>query len=134
MEQPVKGDFYLQITCDFEDLANLSKNQLLCLSKFNFKSYLRKPIRNAAFGYLMKEKSQLSKGKDLVHLKLEMQNYLKSRNGLSSFEGQNIFMVKMRNMFLKCNFPSMFSDKTCVFHDSDDSHEGEDSIPSVPLL
>ena len=56
-----------------------------------------------------------------------MQKYLKSGNGLSSYESQNIFMMKMRNMVLMHNFPSMFSDKKCIFRENDDSHKDDDS-------
>ena len=97
---------------------------MFCLSKFTFKNVLKKAISKAAFSFLIDEKSKLSKGRQLKYTKLQMQNYLKPGHGLSSIDSQNIFMMKMRNMFLKCNFPSMFNNMKC---ESDKRCQNEDS-------
>ena len=62
----------------------------------------------------MSEKQKLSKGKNLNYPSLQTQNYLKSGTGLSTQDLKQIYSVRTRNLFLKTNFPGMFSDDQCV--------------------
>ena len=66
------------------------------------------------FRRLLADKQKLSKGKEINYYKFETQNYLKSGHGLSVQTMRKIYHTRCRETFLKCNFPSSFSDKNCV--------------------
>ena len=45
---------------------------------------------------------------------LKTQNYLKPGTGLTTQDMKQIYLIRARNLFLKTNFPGMFSDNKCV--------------------
>ena len=62
----------------------------------------------------MEQTSRLSKGSEIIYTKLNMQSYLKPGNNLSVIDMRTIFMIRMRNLNIKCNFPSMYNDRKCI--------------------
>ena len=93
------------------------------LSKKEFKKIVKKACRVSSFSYLLKEKSKLRKGKDIEYDQLQTQNYLMPGYGLNSDSMKKIFMIRSRNLDIKCNFPGKYLDKKCVANDC----EGNDS-------
>ena len=67
-----------------------------------------------AFSYLLNEKNKLSKGKHLAYNSFKTQNYLRPWTGLSSHDIKQIYSIRTRNLYLKTNFPGMFTDDKCV--------------------
>ena len=80
----LKGDFIFTVKKDLSEVnIHLSFQQIQCLSKYQFKKLTKKACSNAAFCYLMSEKTKLSKGSEIKYDKLEMQKYLQPGNNLS---------------------------------------------------
>ena len=100
---------------DLKDLKiNLSFNEIALLSKRKFKMIVRNACIEMCFNELLNDKSKLSKGSEIVYTKFSTQNYLKPGHGLSIEKMRRIYHARCRETFLKCNFPSNFSDKKCV--------------------
>ena len=78
---------------DADELGISSLDTLLTLSKLKFKRTIKRLIHEAGFKFLLSEKSKLSKGKELSYSKHEMQNYLKSGNGLTNNESKQDLSV-----------------------------------------
>ena len=62
----------------------------------------------------MTTKTTQSKGDNLNYFHLKTQNYLKPGTKLSTQDMKQIYSIRTRNLFLKTNFPCMFSDSKCV--------------------
>ena len=84
------------------------------LSKYKFKKIVKQACYKSAFEYLLCEKKNLSKGENLEYSSLKTQSYLKPGTGLSTRDMKQIYSIRTRNLFLKTNFPGMFSDNKCV--------------------
>ena len=84
------------------------------LSKQKFKSMIKSACKEACFQHLLTEKNKLGKGSEIKYSKLETQNYLKPGNDLSIEIMRRIYHTRCREIDLKCNFPSRFSDKRCL--------------------
>ena len=111
------------MTKDLKDLnINLSFSEISELSKQSFKTMVKKACKETCFQELLAEKQKLSKGKEIPYIKFETQAYLKPGNGISSDMMRKIYHTRCREIYLKCNFPSNFSDKKCFGPCSD----GED--------
>ena len=110
-----KQDWSNQILEDLKELEiSLSFNEIEQQSKYMFKKLVKQACFKAAFRYLINEKQKLSKGANLEYLSLKTQSYLRSGTGLSTQDIKEIFSIRTRNLFLKTNFPGMFSDDKCV--------------------
>ena len=110
-----KQDWSNQILEDLKELEiSLSFNEIEQQSKYMFKKLVKQACFKAAFRYLFNEKQKLSKGANLEYLSLKTQSYLRSGTGLSTQDIKEIFSIRTRNLFLKTNFPGMFSDDKCV--------------------
>ena len=100
---------------DMKDLKiNLSFNEIALLSKRKFKMIVRYACIELCFNELLSDKSKLSKGSEIVYTKFSTQNYLKPGYGLSIEMMRRIYHTRCRETYLKCNFPSNFTDKKCV--------------------
>ena len=86
---------------------------------------MRKSCNQAAFKYLMNDKSRLSKGREIKYCKLETQTYFLPGNNLSVDCMRQIYCIRMRNLQLKCNYPSQYNDTKCIIPSciSDDSQQ-----------
>ena len=93
---------------------SLSFTEIEEQSKYMFKKVVKQACFKAAFKYLIYEKQKLSKGANLEYSSLKTQSYLKSGTGLNTQDIKEIFSIRTRNLFLKTNFPGMFSDDKCV--------------------
>ena len=104
----------------------MSWDQIAAYSKQNFKRIVKDACKNAAFNFLIKQKSKLSKGSNIVYTQLQTQNYLMSGNNLSIHTMRQIYDLRVRNTQVKCNFPGKFSDTKCLT-----GCGGEDSLSHI---
>ena len=110
-----KGDFINIVRKDLKEFQiNMSLEEISTLSKFTFARILKTACKEACFKRLLTDRQKLSKGREIKYDKLQIQNYLKSESGLSIQMMRNIYHIRSREIYLKCNFPSNFSDKSCV--------------------
>ena len=106
-ERPVKGDWCTMVQKDIEILdINLTFEEIKNFTKQELKNFLRKQIEQKAFEYLMKIKGNQSKMTDLKYKKLETQEYLKPKAGLTKTEVSGIMMCRSRMVPVKSNFKS----------------------------
>ena len=82
------------------------------MSKFRFKSYVKKKVREAAFSDLLNIKNSHKKGENISYDKFQIQSYLKSSQ-LSYDQKCLLFNLRSRMTPVKANFSSMFDDTTC---------------------
>ena len=134
VKNPRKGDFINLVMKDLKDLnINLSLEDISMLPKSKFKSIVKTACKESCFNKLLEEKQKLSKGKEISYTKFETQKYLSSGNGLSLDTMRKIFHTRCREIFLKCNFPSSFSDRNCVSR-CDEGQDCERHIYSCRLF
>ena len=55
----------------------------------------------------------MSKGKEIVYQSFETQKYLKGESKLSKESQRKILHIRIRDVFVKSNFPMAFSDTLC---------------------
>ena len=114
-KKPNKQDWATQILKDLDEFQiSLTFNEIENLSKYQFKKIVKKASYKSAFKYLIGEKEKQSKGENLNYLYLKTQNYLKPGTGLTTQDMKQIYSIRTRNLFLKSNFPGMFTDNKCV--------------------
>ena len=119
-----KGDWFKVCQKNIRDIgiSQLFSN-ITSVSKSYYKKQLKFACENAAFTYLINQKDKLSKGKEINYNNFQMQNYFKSENNLNLKLMRQIFLLRVRNLPVKCNFPSQYSDVKCVINIC----EGDDS-------
>ena len=110
-----KQDWIYQILKDLNEFEIfLSFEEIQPLSKYRFKKIVKEASYKIAFKHLICEKQKLSKGNNLSYSSLKTQKYLRPNTGLSTQDIREIFSIRTRNLFLKTNFPGMFSNPKCV--------------------
>ena len=115
MKNPVKGDWTTTVQNDLKDFdINLSLNDISLLSKKIFKNIVKKACIQSALKYLVEQISKLSKGSEISYTNLSIQNYLQPGHNLTVSEMRTICMIRLRNLNLKCNFPSIHADRKCI--------------------
>ena len=108
-ENPLQGDFVNLVKDDFKLIdVPYDENRIKSMSKKQFKIFVKKKIREAAFKYLMFAKEDKSKIKDLKYRKLESQKYLSSKL-FSNYEVELLSKLRSRNLDLKSNFKTKFT-------------------------
>ena len=115
-KEPLKGDFASLVKQDMEDLQiNLSLENIATYSKVNFKKLVKNYCEKACFRKLMKEKSEVSKGKEIVYKDFEIQPYLKPGSEFSSDEICGILKCRIRDLDVRGNFPNAYKSIECPF-------------------
>ena len=115
MKKPIKGDFVKLCNFDMKQLQITIPNEtLLKMTKPKFKYFIKDACKKAAFKFLLKQKSKLSKGSEISYTCLQTQNYFLPENRLTVTEMQNIFLLRSRNLPVQCNFPKQFTDRKCI--------------------
>ena len=124
--KPVRDDWFLTVKHDLEELdIQLSETELISMSKYKFKKFIKAKISVAAFKYLEKLRKGHKKGTNINYDNLEMQSYLTS---YTLNNEQKIFLFKLRSEMtnVKSNFSSMYTDVNCDICDENvpqtDSH------------
>ena len=115
LNNPVKGDWSTTVQKDLNELKiTLSFFDISTMSKYSFKNMIKNACIKTAFKYLLTEKFKLSKGSGIEYTQLKTQNYLQPDSQLLLYNMRNIFMIRLRNLPIKCNFPSMYKDRKCI--------------------
>ena len=122
--KPSKGDFVKQIEEDKKQLKlKLTDTQISCLSKYKYKTIVKRAVEEEVVNYLLKLKEPHSKMKELEYSRLETQKYLKSDNGMSYEEKCTLFKFRVREIDVKINYRNKYRDVKCTLCNSgeDDS-------------
>ena len=115
MTNPVKGDWATTVQSDLSELkVNMTFSEISSLSKSHFKNIIKRSCMNSAFQYLMLQKSKLSKGSEIVYNEIETQAYLRPGSQITLSDMRNICMIRLRNINLKCNCPSIYPNRKCI--------------------
>ena len=93
-------------------MINLTDNQIKCLKKQKFKNIVKEKCKNKAFEYLIKIKSQHTKGKEVLYKELKRQKYLKS-SMLTKSQKALLYNLRFRMTNAKMNFKNIYVDTTC---------------------
>ena len=112
-ENPVKGDWCKLVNSDLKEInLRLSLEEIKELSLESFRTEVKKAVQKEAFKWLIDEKNKKSKVNDLKYEKLEIQNYLGSKQ-LNTTEKKLLFQLRTRMIDVKTNFRNMYSDTVC---------------------
>ena len=112
-DNPLKNDFVstckkymkiLKIEISFEDIGKMTKNR--------FKNVLKEKTRQAAYKYLLEQKSKQSKISDIKYSKLKMQPYLAEGDRDISLS-KLIFKARGRTLDIKMDKKWKYDDKSC---------------------
>ena len=116
MEEPLQGDWWLSVREDLESLElNLSLHEIKSMSKDKFKKLVQKAIEAQAFSWLLWKKSKSKKVKSVPHgTSLEMQKYL-AHPVLSISQTKFLFAARAKMLFVRSNYPHMYSDKSASY-------------------
>ena len=138
-ENPLQGDFVKLVEADFELIEVLfDENLLMKMTKAKVKKFIKSKIRNAAFKYLIEDKNEKSKVKDIIYKKFKIQKYLTS-NSFSNFEVEILNKLRSRNINVKSNFKTKFTknnimDLECSMPDCFEIDDQPHILNCKPLL
>ena len=92
-------------------------SQIAAMTKSTFKLLVKNSCESTSFSSLMKERENLSKGQEITYDSLKIQRYLTHDSRLSIESMRRIYHVRCREIQVKSNYPSSFSDTKCPFSD-----------------
>ena len=88
MQNPVRGDWIIDVKKNFEELGITETiNQMKLMSKFKFHKMVIKAVKKKTFKVLIEVKNSQNKVKHIEFENFEMQKYLKSKF-LSNYEAK----------------------------------------------
>ena len=99
-------------------MDHFSLEQIRKMSKDLFKKFVKQSCREKAFQFLIKEKEKLSKLENNSYKKLEMQNYLKSKE-ITIRQKKLLFRLKTRMVKVGHNFGRKVLCPLCKLHSDD---------------
>ena len=115
MNNPTKGDWYLQVVQDLKDYdISTDLNKLTSFSKDSFKKLVKSKQEIAALKYLNNIKSKHSKMVNLKYENIELQPYLNNETVYPQV-AQNIFKWRTRMQNVTKNFSNGSEDLACKF-------------------
>ena len=104
-------DWFNQIKKDLADLKiNIHVEDIAFYSKDQFKDIVSEAVNALAFDYLIQQKAQKSKVKNVNHSVLEMQNYFSLSSELTTKEKKLLFSLRSKMLFVKDNYHTQFKD------------------------
>ena len=125
LENETHGDWASQVMQDLEDLEiTLNLSEIKEMSKFCYKSIVRKQVVTYALSYLNKLKQKHDHIKTFKYESLQIANYLSSSE-LSNIEKKFIFACRSNDLDLKGSKPWFHKDLLCIccnLHTEDISH------------
>ena len=126
MKKPKRGDFSEYLKHDLEEVGmdSYSVTSFESFSKNEFKRMVRKKIKEAAFKYLVTEKSKQKKGSIIKYNNLSIQNYLKSSAKIKVFDAKQIFHLRSDSLDVASNFSKKYLHNNCIINER---CKGEDS-------
>ena len=124
-------DWITVVNRDLKDLQLcLTYDQISNISKQSFKKMIKDSCQELYFNNIHQNKQKLSKGSEICYAKLELQNYLKSSQKLTTETMKKIIKVRLCDIQVKCNFPGAFKDTKCL---ADPLCDGQDSNKHIFL-
>ena len=112
-ENSVKNDFVYTCKKYLEALKiNLSFDEIEKMSNYTFKKLLKEKTRSAVFEYLKEQKNKQDKIKEIVHTKLEMEEYLADGDRNTSV-AKIIYKARGKTVDVKLQKTWKYSDKLC---------------------
>ena len=116
VEKPVRGDFVKLVNKDLLDCnINLTYDEIKSTPKKKFKEMIKHSIEKASFENLLKEKSKLRKGKEILYEHQKHQGYLKPGNNINIHDMRRIFQLRIRDVTVRGNFPKAYQSTVCLF-------------------
>ena len=135
IKNPKVGDWFKIVEKDLKDInLQLSPTQIASFSKQTLKKRVKDACEETFFGSLLLKQKAMSKGKEMVYAKLETQHYLKAESGIHVELQQKILHLRIRDVYLKANFPHAFKDKKCSASKFCPSEESQMHIYSCNFL
>ena len=106
---PTEGDYSKLVMDDFDMITQeIDENQIIAISEMQFKNYIKKHTKQAAFKNLSELQSSHSKVRDIRYEKLEAQRYIIS----TTFNNSEIATLSALRSHtirgVKCNFSSWY--------------------------
>ena len=115
-EDPIRGDFVSLVKRDLTDFKiDLSFKDIMSYSKVKFKMIVKQACDSAFFVKLLDEKSQVSKGKEIIYNNFQIQSYLRPGSNLSTDDLCGILKCRIRDLDVKENFSKAYRDTECPF-------------------
>ena len=112
-EDSRKGDFCDLVRKDLEEVEiDFSEEDIMTISKMDWKKYVHKKIKDASLKYLVNENKEKNKTKHIIFEKLEMSEYL-VRNENTALS-KVIFIVRAGTFDGKAWNEWNYRDKLCV--------------------
>ena len=112
--EPIRGDWASTVKKDLDFLnIKLSFDEIASYSKSAFKALVKDSVKKKAFGELIKQQKEHSKGKEIVYRELTLQQYLRSSSPLDNEEKQFLFAARTRGLNVKNNFKQGKQDLNC---------------------
>ena len=109
--KPIK---IIKLDLSFDDISSMSKSL--------FTKLVKQSCPVAAFQFLInEEEKKLSKGSEIHYDNLQTQKYLTPGNSITVHAMRTIFQIRVRNLPLKSNFPSQFTDTKCIITQCNDN-------------
>ena len=103
LENPKRGDWASSVRKNLEELnINLSNEEIKTMSKYKYKSLVKKKCKEKALEYLISKRGK--KGRDIKYKSLKMAEYLLPNEQLSVEEKRNIFEIRNRMTNIPSNF------------------------------
>ena len=113
MEEPLRGDWWIMVKSDLEDLMiDLSLHEIKNMSKDTFKTLIHTAVKSRAFSWLVSKQSQSEKIRNIFYSKLEMQSYLEQPI-LTTNQTKFLFSARGKMLFVRTNYPNMENEKFC---------------------
>ena len=112
---PAKNDWITTVLDDMEELElEVPLQQVAEMSKESFKNMVKNATDKRALEYLNCKKLKHKKVKHINHDKLELQEYLKSKNVYSIQEAKFLMSLRSRMLDVKANYENKYYDTSCV--------------------
>ena len=128
MQNPVKGDWILQVRKDLEETEiNDTLEDIQKMSIEEFKAKVKTSVKNSALKYLNSEKARMSKIMYISHDALELQPYL-SPTVLEVSEAKLLFQLRSRMTNVKVNFRNKYSNIICPVCDVEASEDSQQHV------
>ena len=113
-QSPLMGDWVKYVHEDMSELQlNYNFDEISKLSKHKWKQIVKEASEKACLKSLLKDKSKLSKGKEIQYDRLKMKSYLESGYGLNSDTQRKILKIRVRDLAIRDNFKNSYSDIKC---------------------
>ena len=111
----IKGDFASAVMQDLKDCKlEMKFSDIERMTKIKFKEIVKSAVEKACIESYIREKQQLSKGKEIEYEELKLQRYMMPGSGLSSESIARILSLRIRDVGVRGNFPAIASTSECV--------------------